>query len=359
MMQRMWMMMCLTTAVSAQHTLGQDAVEQQGTGEQLDAIIEDESWSLRDMRLRDSTIYWENDGTVANLVDDTDQFYTNGVGLELSFDPNLTSSLRDKLAPAGEWSDPRFGFGVALKQRIYTSEFITQPNPPADDHPYGGYLYFSFSFQRADNTKHDHFGLDLGVVGDASGARGLQEFIHRAYPGEDDPEGWGTQLANELAINFNYTRTWRSEKAELWGMELEMLPSLGFQLGNVAIMGHGKMTLRAGHNLPNDFGPATFLGHKDHTAQGADWGKGDFSFYLYTSVGADAVGRDIFLDGNTFADSRSTDSEPFVARVSVGAVMRYKCVYAGWAQNFETERFESQPSGHMFGSLVLGYSYRF
>lgn len=328
--------------------------------EQLSASLEEqESWSLTDMRLRDSTIYWDNDGTFANLVDNTDRFYTNGVGIELSFDPNLPASLKDRLAPAGEWDDPRFGFGLALKQRIYTSEFITQANPPADDHPYGGYLYFAFSFQRADDTKHDHFGLDLGVVGEWSGAEAMQEFIHSAYPDQDDPEGWGTQLANELAINFNYERTWRSEKADLWGLEMEMLPALGFELGNVAIMGHAKMTLRAGHNLPNDFGPATFLGHKDHTVQGNDWGEGDFSLYVYGSIGADAVGRDIFLDGNTFADSRSTDSEPFVARASVGLVLRYKRLYAGWSQTFITERFESQPSGQTYGSVVLGYSYQF
>ena len=66
-----------------------------------------------------------------------------------------------------------------------------------------------------------------------------------------------------------------------------------------------------------------------------------------------------FLDGNTFATSRSTDSEPLVARASVGLVLRYKQLYAGWAQNFLTERFESQPSGQTFGSVVLGYSYQF
>ena len=349
-------MMMLLPLIPAGGVMAQDAT---GQIDEIASITEPESWSLRDMRFRDSSVYWDNDGTFANLVDNSDRFYTNGFGVELSFDPNLTSSLKDKLAPAGEWDDPRFGFGLALKQRIYTSEFITQTNPPADDHPYGGYLYFSFSFQRADNTKHDHFGLDLGVVGEWSGAESVQEFIHNAYPDQDDPLGWDTQLANELAINFNYTRTWRSEKAELWGMEMEMLPALGFELGNVAIMGHAKMTLRAGHNLPNDFGPATFLGHKDHTVQGADWGEGDFSFYVYGSVGADAVGRDIFLDGNTFATSRSTDSEPLVARASVGLVLRYKQLYAGWAQNFLTERFESQPSGQTFGSVVLGYSYQF
>lgn len=348
----------LTAMLLAPLTYAQDADAQQAE-EVATSLGEQESWSLRDLRLRDATLYWDNDGTFVNLIDNTDRYYTNGLGIEVSFDPNLPSSLKDRLAPAGEWDDPRFGFGLALKQRIYTSEFITQTNPPASDHPYGGYLYLAFSFQRADDRKHDHFGLDLGVVGDWSGAQNMQEFIHRLYPGQDDPEGWDTQLANELAINFNYERTWRSEKAEVLGIEMEMLPALGFELGNVAVKARTRMTLRAGYNLPNDFGPATFLGHKDHTQYAADWGEGDFSVYFYTTVGFEGVAHDIFLDGNTFADSRSTDSEPFVAMATLGLVARYGSMYAGWAQNFQTETFESQPNGQTFGSLVFGVSFNY
>ncbi len=324
-----------------------------------DSLDQSESWSITDMTLRDFTLYWTNDGTFVNLIDNSDRFYTNGSGIELSFDPNLPSSLAEKLAPGDAWENPRFGFGLALKQRIYTSEYIQQTNPRPDDHPYGGYLYFAFSFQRADADKHDHFGLDLGVVGEWSGAEFVQEFIHNAYPDQIDPQGWDTQLANELAINFNYERTWKSKKAEVWGVEMEMLPALGFELGNVAIMGHAKMTMRAGHNLPDDFGPATLLGHKDHTVGASNWGEGNFSLYVHAGVGIDAVGRDIFLDGNTFASSRSTDSEPLVGRASVGLVMRYNCLYVGWAQNFVTERFETQPNGQTFGTLVLGMSFAY
>ena len=324
----------------------------------LGAIVEsEEAWSLSDISLRDITLYWENDGTFVNLIDNTDSYYTNGSGVELSFDPNLPASLQDRLAPAGDWENPRFGLGLALKQRIYTSQYISQTNPAADDHPYGGYLYLAFSFQRGDDHKHDHLGLDLGVVGEWSQAEAVQKFVHNAYPDQDDPQGWNTQLANELAVNFNFERTWKTEKAELWGVEMEMLPAVGFELGNVAIMGHAKTTLRFGYNLPDDFGPASLLGHKDHTVGGSDWGEGDFSIYVYATGGLDAVGRDIFLDGNTFASSRSTDSEPLVARTSFGVVMRYKCAYVGWSQTFITQRFEAQPDGQSYGSLVLGCSF--
>ncbi len=318
-----------------------------------------DSWSLANLELRDFTLYWDNDGTLPRIGRDTDRFYTNGVGIELSFDLRLTDELAARFAPADEWTNPRFGAGLAIKQLIFTSSDITDPNPPIDDHPYSGYLYFAFSFQRADMDKRDHFELDLGVVGERSQAEMVQKFIHNAFPNQDDPQGWATQTANELAINFTYERTWKTHRAEISGVELEMLPALGFDVGNISTRAKGQVTLRLGHNLPDDFGPASLLGMKDHTVSANDWGEGNFSFYIYASMGMDVVVRDLFLDGNTFATSRSVNSEPFVAQASVGIITRYKGLSLGWSQSYQTENFESQPSGQAWGSIVLGYSYAF
>jgi hypothetical protein len=72
-------------------------------------------------------------------------------------------------------------------------------------------------------------------------------------------------------------------------------------------------------------------------------------------LSADAVGRSIFLDGNTFEDSRSTDREVLVTRATLGVVARYKSVRVGWAQTWESETFESQINGQTYGSIVVSY----
>ncbi len=318
-----------------------------------------DSWVPTDLQLRDLTLYWDNDGTLPRIGQDTDRFYTNGVGVEISMTPSFSDELASRLAPPDQWTAPRFGLGLAVKQLIFTSSDITDPNPPMDDHPYSGYLYFAFSFQRADAEKRDHFELDLGVVGERSQAEMIQKFIHNAFPNQDDPQGWATQTANELAINFTYERTWKTRRAQASGVEFEMLPALGFDLGNISTRAKGRITLRLGHHLPDDFGPASLLGIKDHTVSANDWGEGDFSFYIYTTLGMDVVARDLFLDGNTFATSRSVDSEPFVAQATVGIITRYKSLYFGWSQTYQTENFESQPSGQAWGSIVLGCSFGF
>jgi lipid A 3-O-deacylase len=337
----------------------QPAVESRIQPEVVNQLLDDEQWSLKLMRLRDLSVYWDNDGTVPNILDDSDRFYTNGNGIELSFDPNLTEDLEEMLAPAGEWDNPRFGVGIAVKQLIFTGDNIQDPAPAEDDHPYSGYLYFAFSFQRADEDKHDHFELDIGVVGERSQAEAVQRFVHHAFPNQDTPQGWSNQLANELAINFNYERTWKSKRAESVDFDLEMLPSLGFEVGNVSIRGKARLTLRAGKNMPNDFGPATLLGKKDHTLTAADWGKGKWSIYVYATIGIDAIAHTIFLDGNTFATSRSVDSEPFVAQATFGLLSRYKSFHIGWSKTYQSESYETQTDSHTWGSVALGYSYSF
>ena len=324
------------------------------------AILDESSssWSPTDLRLRGATFYWENDGTLPNAVENTDRYYTNGIGIELSFDPNFSPKLANTLAPADSWNDPRFGLGFAMKQQIRTGIDITDPNPALTDHPYSGYLYFAFTFQRADDKKHDHFELDLGTVGERAQGEMIQKWVHNTFPNQTDPQGWGHQLANEFTINFAYDRTWKSEPGEIAGIEFEMLPSLGFELGNVSTRARGKITTRVGLHLPDDFGPATLMGHSDHTYDPAG-AEHDWSVYMYTTLGIDAVAHSIFLDGNTFATSRSVDSEPFVVHASFGVVGRYKALYLGWAQNLETETFESQPDRQTFGSLVLGCTLRF
>lgn len=299
-------------------------------------------------QIQSLTLYWDNDGTYPNFAQDTDRYYTSAQGFEigLSFD---ATGLADRLAPG--WTDPRFAAAVGVEQHIYTATDITVANPPANDHPYGGWLSLNLAFQRADATRHDHFELDLGVVGQWSGAEAVQKFIHSVVPEEVTPQGWPTQLGNELAINFTYERTWRTEPAKVRGVAFDMLPAAGFDLGNVFIRARGKATLRFGYNLPDDFGPPSLLGHADHTAPKPE---GDWSVYVYATGGADAVARNIFLDGNTFSDSRSTDREDLVARFTLGLFARWKLAYLGWSQTWETKTFDAEPNGQTFGSIVLG-----
>jgi len=336
--------------------------DDQATSQEAAKIIEqgDDSWTgifdLSKYTFRDLTLYWDNDGTLPNFIDDTDRYYSNGNGIELSFDPHLTPALASRLAISDQ-DNQRFGAGIAIKQRIYTPQSILSPNPPARDHPYAGHLALAFSFQRADDNTHDHFGLDLGLTGHSSGAEGVQNWIHNTFPDEDNPVGWDTQLPTEPTFNIAYTRTWKTEPANISGLEIEMLPALGFDLGTVSIAARSSMTLRIGKNLPTDFGPASLLGHKDHTVRVSQSSDSKWSIYVYTRLGVDAIARDLFIDGTAFAGSRSAMREPLVATFFFGFIVRYESFYLGWTQNTQTDRFDLQPDSQTWGSIVLGCSF--
>lgn len=307
--------------------------------------------SRTNYRFRSFTAYWDNDGTYPNIINDSDHYYTSGQGFEIGFD--FEPDDPDRFAPG--WENPRFGVGLSLKQHIYTASDIEVADPDPDDHPYAGWLTLGVSFQRSDAHRHDHFGLDVGVVGSWAYGEDIQKWIHDEWPDQIYPQGWHNQLANELAVNAVYQRTWRTERAEMGPLAMDLLPAVRFDAGNVFLRARGQATLRAGWNLPDDFGPASFQGINDHTGRGWSDPDNDWSVYAYATLAADAVGRNVFLDGNTFAPSRSTDREVLVARAVLGVFVRYRWFRLGWAQTFESETFEAQENSHTYGSIVFGY----
>ena len=77
-----------------------------------------------------------------------------------------------------------------------------------------------------------------------------------------------------------------------------------------------------------------------------NWGEGN--------VGR-AVARNIFLDGNTFADSDSVDKIPFVADLNAGLAITYGRVRTSYAIVYRTKEFHEQDSdGDVFGTITLG-----
>lgn len=309
-------------------------------------------WSVRTL-----TLLWDNDGTLPKLISDSDRHYTNGAKIDLTLNPSaaFAQSVRDLGDRLDPIPDARVGVGLVIAQHIYTAFDIRVATPPPGSRPYAGYFYVGAYVQRASDAVHDHLELDVGVVGEWSGAEATQKFIHAAFPDQVEPLGWGTQLANELAINLRYQRAWRFQKATIGRLELDGIPRVGFDLGNVFVRANADLTLRLGFNLPDDFGPPRLLDYADATGS---W-DGTWGLYAYIRGGARAVARNIFLDGNTFANSRSVDKRPVVTELTVGLAGRYKRFEAGWSVTWLSEEFDTQGNGDSYGSLYAQLSFPF
>ncbi len=284
-----------------------------------------------------------------------DRYYTNGVRLTwLSPDERVPSWVREgaEAIPFFSKRGEQLKLSYSLGQNMYTPDDITLRDPPEDDRPYAGWLYFTVGLGSEIEDRVDRLQLSVGVVGPASFAEETQKEAHRLV-GADQPRGWDTQLRNEPALLLSYERqlrTWVGTAGDGWGWD--GTPLFGLAAGNVFIQANTGFTVRAGRHLPRDWGPPRIT--PALPGSGVFRPQARFGWYLFASFDGRAVAHNIFLDGNTFRDSRSVDKRYFVGELQVGAAMnigyRTRLTYT---HVFSTREFRTQRGKTEFGSMSL------
>jgi hypothetical protein len=249
--------------------------------------------------------------------------------------------------------------GFAFGQNMYTPIDKASYAPVLNDQPYAGWLYGSFIFQRRGITLKDiptldSYEIDLGVVGPASIANVTQSQWHR-WIHSDIPNGWENQLKNEPGIVLKYARYWRLTPNEDVGRFFDIVPHLGADLGNIRIDANIGGVLRLGYNLPQDFGITTIEGTAPYNAPVSKEKGRWFSCHVFVGGEGRAIARDIFLDGNSFADSLSVNKKPFVGDFIWGAgILLFQFLDVSFTGVIRSDRFERQPGGgDAFGCLTI------
>jgi hypothetical protein len=82
-----------------------------------------------------------------------------------------------------------------------------------------------------------------------------------------------------------------------------------------------------------------------------------FAWSLFFGLEGRAVARNIFLDGNSFADSRSVDKKYFVGDANAGITVTYGRLQLSYTLNWRSEEFRGQDGGSLFGALGAGYRF--
>jgi hypothetical protein len=293
------------------------------------------------------SLIWEND-----IFDGEDQKYTNGAFLRYTAPEGRLHAwargLRgavERFLPPAEWR-MTYGFGHAM----FTASDITDPDPPETDRPYAAAFVGSASLFADAGDRLDAFTLDLALVGPAALGEEIQSFIHENVVG-DDPEGWDTQLENEIAFRVLYEQTRRIALPDPGGgFQVDVLPRASVALGTLETSAGAGATFRIGENLAIDYGPDRVRRSAAGPGFGGDGGRG---WQVFAGVDGLAVARNLFLDGNTFRDSRSVDTEPFVAEASIGAAYAWDGVALSYTHVFRSEEFETQEEPTAFGSVNL------
>ncbi|MFH1496364.1 MAG: lipid A deacylase LpxR family protein [Verrucomicrobiota bacterium] len=319
------------------------------------------------LRARDAgvfTVYFEND-----YFTGTDKHYTNGAKFSwLSGDLSewgqrgWRQALIDAL-PFINRPGTQKNFGLSLGQNIYTPEDTNRVNPDPDDRPYAGWSYVEVSFISKTATRADIISIQAGIVGPSSLAEDTQRTVHE-WIDDGFPRGWDHQLKDEPGLNLIYERRHRLVARTLGDtLGVDFIPHGGFSLGNVQTHANLGGVARLGVNLPSDFGVGLSRGGSIGAAPSDDLDprvaeNRDFSLFLFAGAEGRAVARDIFLDGNTWKDSRSVDKEPFVADLMTG----FGLIAGRWQLTatfvHRTREFATQADDHTrFGSVTLSAAF--
>jgi hypothetical protein len=294
------------------------------------------------------TLQLEND-----LTQDTDRHYTHG--------SKLTCTQPDGSVP--EWMDlglfPEGGkqrLSFSLGQNIYTPNDLKSFDPPTTDRPYAGWLYAGIGMTSDTGTYFDSIELDLGIVGPQSYAEETQRLFHGIswiHARTPHPNGWSFQLKNEPGIVATYDHVWRAvSKPVPLGFTAEVLPQTGAALGNVFTYAEGGAMVRLGQNIASDdYGPPLIRPAPPGSAPARADG---FGWYVFAAAQERAVAQNIFLDGNTFAHSRSVDKNTWVGELTWGVVFTWDWARLALVEVNRTREFEGQEHPDAYGAMTLG-----
>ncbi len=319
-------------------------------------------------------VRWDND----SFLSADDLHYTNGLGATWLWapdqEPAALKRLADTLPPVVTGAKRRVGF--AIGQSIFTPEDLRDSNLIRGDQPYAGWLYFGLAMlsysERAQGPVAgdlESFEIVLGVVGPAAFAGDVQTAVHE-FKEITRPRGWDHQLANEPGLVLAYNRQWRF-CADLAGgagddcrtdqsgaASIDWIPYLGGTLGNVYTYLAAGATLRLGKGLRSDFShsrirPGLPVWPWGTPADGFNW-------HVFAGAEGRLVGRNIFLDGNSFRDSHSVSKRPLVGDFEIGFAVSWDVplpISVTYRHLVRTPEFDGQRGIDNVDSLSIAVSF--
>lgn len=289
-----------------------------------------------------------------------DRYYTHGSQISRMVTGNAPDWLLSLASPipAFQFDGPFRGTNYTIGQKIFTPNDTATRSVVTDERPYAGYLFFSAGLlaQTGHNHIYDSGNLlefSLGIVGPASMAEQMQTTFHEVID-IDRPNGWDNQLHNELGIGLTYARLWRHVSPLFASLEFGVNPQTTLTIGNVYTYAAMGAMLRLGTQLRSDLGPPIirpgFPGFPSFRVVK------NFRWYLFVGGEARAVGRNIFLDGNTFRDSHSVEKETLVADYQYGMVLHKGHVRVALINIYRSKEYTTQEEETHFGALNISFA---
>jgi hypothetical protein len=259
--------------------------------------------------------------------DSRDMYYSSGIFLSFSSLKNIDEKKQIN----------HFKIG----QLIYTPSSRYEINPQLYDYPYSGYLFLELSKQKqiSENSSFT-FGGNIGITGDASLAKGMQNLYHDLVL--DLPHlAWNSQMPQEFQINLaaNYFKGFKIED------NVSITTQLYSKIGTYQIM--------TSINLGILIGDLSWTGFTDNIINNS---KNKLSFYLGTHQ--KYFFHDYKLEGSLFNDDAplTMTSNKYRNTIEVGFQKRFKNLQVLTTFNSMSKDTEMQRTvRHPFLKISLSY----
>ncbi len=284
-----------------------------------------------------------------------DNYYTNGIYFSWFDIDNKNESLEPGwLAAPLDWSLDLANARVSVQaytlgQVMVTPEDITIEDPPIDDIPYSGSLLLNYTFITMHQAHADSIGTVVGIVGPSSGAERTQIWVHEQV-GADEPQGWDTQLEDEIVFQLSRGRVWRTwadvdDKLDLVVMGEAAVGTLSSYVSAAAMVRYGK-------DLNRTFATPLLISTRSANPAAIEGG-----WYLFGGIRYEYVFNAIYADGNTFRDSRSIDYDHSQIGLTAGLAYSWDNVSMTLALYESNISDEATREFTRFGTLTFGWRY--
>jgi len=259
--------------------------------------------------------------------DSRDMYYSSGIFVSFS-------SLKNT-------DDKIFFNHFKIGQLIYTPSSRYEINPSLYDYPYSGYLFLELSKQKQISKNSSFtFGGNIGITGDASLAKGMQNLYHDLVL--DLPHlAWNSQMPQEFQINLvaNYFKGFKIED------NVNITTKLYSKIGTYQIM--------TGVNFGLLIGDINWTGFSDNLINNS---KNKLSFYLGTHQ--EYYFHDYKLEGSLFNEDAplTMTSNKYRNTLEVGLKKKFKNLQILTTFNSMSKDTEKQrTSRHPFLKISLSY----
>ena len=263
-----------------------------------------------------------------DLYFDRDFYYSSGIFLTL-ITPNAKS-------------DKKSINKLKIGQLIYTPSMRYESDPNKYDYPYSGYLYLEHQKQKKLTSFSSYsFGGQIGITGDASLAKGMQNLYHDLVLNLPHLK-WESQMPQELQLNFSasYFKGFNIKD------NISITSKLYSRLGTYQIM--------SGLEVGLFIGDLSWFGFSDNFIINYD---SKFSFFIGTKQ--EYFLHDYKLEGSLFNDKAKLVMEPINFRnvFLVGLKKNFKDLQILTAYNSMSKDTNNQRTRrHPFLKISLTYN---